>query len=272
MRQGGQREEEGKIREGYRPPSHQAWLSGIPLKGDLVYTSNGFPIFRFTLAGESEDGGQLRPHYFPVRVIGKMAESLAERIETHKGGVVVAGELEQYAPKEGIWRTSLLAQFVRLVPEEQTLFGSRDAKGQVRETLSLNRFVGTGLAVSAVSEAETGSGRVVKKFRGSFRRGGTKKGNTVLSVVAWGSLGSMLEGVEEGSLFVVEGLLRRSLWTDKEGQTREEVQVSAQVLKPIGKVDLLAKRQDKEKNEGRTRVWPRLNDNPDLEIEEDLPF
>jgi single-stranded DNA-binding protein len=272
MQREAQREAEGKVREGYRPPSHQVWLSGIPLKGDLVYTSNGFPVFRFTLAGESEDGGQLRPHYFPVRVIGKMAESLAEQIEAHRGGVVVAGELEQYAPKEGTSRTSLLARFVRLIPEEQTLFGSKDAKGQVRETLSLNRFVGTGLAVSAVSEAETGSGRVVRKFRGAFRQSGTKKSNAFLSVVAWGSLGSMLEGIEEGSLFVVEGLLRRNLWTDKEGQVREEVQVSAQVLKPIGKVDLQAKRQDKEKNGGRAKAWPRLNENPDLELEEDLPF
>ncbi len=263
---------EGRVREGYRPPSHQVWLSGIPLKVDFVYTSNGFPVLRFTLAGESEDGGQLRPHYFPVRVIGKVAESLAEQIEAHKGGVVVAGELEQYASKEGISRTSLLARFVRLIPEEQTLFGSKDAKGQVRETLSLNRFVGTGLAVSAVSEAETGSGRVVRKFRGAFRRSGNNKGNAFLSVVAWGSLGSMLEGIEEGSLFVVEGLLRRNLWTDREGQVREEVQVSAQVLKPIGKVDLQAKRQDKEKREGRAKVWPRLNEDPDLELEEDLPF
>jgi single-stranded DNA-binding protein len=82
----------------------------------------------------------------------------------------------------------------------------------------------------------------------------------------------MLEGIEEGSLFVVEGLLRRSLWTDREGQVREEVQVSAQVLKPIGKVDLQAKRRDRDKNGGRTKVWPRLNEDPDLELEEDLPF
>jgi single-stranded DNA-binding protein len=267
-----QRGVEGRAREGYRPPSHQAWLSGIPLKADFVYTSSGFPVLRFTLAGESEDGGQLRPHYFPVRVIGKVAESLAEQIEVHKGAVVVAGELEQYTSKEGILRTSLLARFVRLIPEEQTLFGSKDAKGQVRETLSLNRFVGTGLAVSAVSEAETGTGRLVKRFRGAFRRSGTNKGSAFLSVVAWGSLGGMLEGVEEGTLFVVEGLLRRNLWTDREGQVREEVQVSAQVLKPIGKVDLQAKRQDREKSGGRAKVWPQLNENPDLELEEDLPF
>jgi single-stranded DNA-binding protein len=113
---------------------------------------------------------------------------------------------------------------------------------------------------------------VVRKFRGAFRQGGTKKSNAFISVVAWGSLGSMLEGIEEGSLFVVEGLLRRNLWTDKEGQVREEVQVSTQVLKPIGKVDLRAKRQAKEKNEERAKVWPRLNENPDLELEEDLPF
>jgi single-stranded DNA-binding protein len=81
----------------------------------------------------------------------------------------------------------------------------------------------------------------------------------------------MLEGVEEGTLFVVEGLLRRNLWTDREGQVREEVQVSAQVLKPIGKVDLQAKRQGKGKG-GGAKAWPRLDENPDLELEEDLPF
>jgi single-stranded DNA-binding protein len=113
---------------------------------------------------------------------------------------------------------------------------------------------------------------VVRKFRGAFRQGGTKKSNTFLSVVAWGSLGSLLEGIEEGSLFVVEGLLRRNLWTDREGQVREEVQVSVQALKPIGKVDLQTKRQGGEKNGGRAKVWPRLNGDPDLELEEDLPF
>ncbi len=137
---------------------------------DLGYTDGGLAVLRFVLAGEVEEGGAQRPFYFPVRFLGERAEKLAERLEGHQGAVVVRGELEQYQKERGApTRTSLLGRGFHLV--EDTLFGGTDSKGQRREAFSLNRFVGTGLAVGAPEPKETSTGKEVVRVRASFRRG-----------------------------------------------------------------------------------------------------
>lgn len=216
-------------------------VAALTRDAELRYTPGGTAVLEYTLAGERAEmrGGEVKqvPFYLPMTTLGKAAEALAERLKQGTG-VLVTGTLVQERwddPQGGGKRSKVKGKALRVEELAGEFELAQDAGGGVRMKGG-SAFVQLGGNLTRDPELRyTPAGEAVLTFSIAVNeswtdgQGQRQEKPHFFDVELWREQAETLAAFapKKGQPVFVEGAPQSQTWTDRDGNKRSGVKVSA---------------------------------------------
>ena len=111
--------------------------------------------------------------------------------------------------------------------------------------MAYNRVIIIGNLAADPELKQTNSGKSVTSFPVAVQRQGRDAGADFLTVVAWnGTAEFVTKYFQKGKPILVEGRLQQRKWEDKDGNTRQAVEIVAEQVAFVGGKESAEKPQD----------------------------
>ena len=111
--------------------------------------------------------------------------------------------------------------------------------------MAFNKVILVGNLAADPELKQTNSGKSVTSFPVAVQRQGRDAGADFLTVVAWnGTAEFICKYFQKGKPILVEGRLQQRKWEDKDGNTRQAVEIVAEQVAFVGGKEAAEKPQD----------------------------